>query len=83
MSNYMNGDVITLQDGTSYVIVDVIDRFYDRFYYIVSVSEDKSTIGTVCKIIKIVGNEEVNYIKVVDEKEELVKIVSLFLSRYA
>ena len=79
---FLINDIITLDNNENYIVVDTVQRFDDKYYYIVGVDKENDKLKNNCRVVKVYENGDEQYVSLVDNKDELRYVIPLFLSHY-
>ncbi len=72
MEKYEIGDLITLDDGVKYLIVDLFTLDGNKYVYVISDDGKKETI--ICRLVD-------DYLEKLSSKEEYDKVLETLISR--
>ena len=76
---YSINKILTLENNEKYVVADSVERYQNKYFYVIGVSDDNKELNGVCKIVRITND---NKLVVVDDVNELSGILPLFISHY-
>lgn len=76
---YSINKILTLDNNEKYVVADSVERYQNKYFYVIGVSDDNKELNGVCKIVRITSD---NRVVIVDDVNELSGILPLFISHY-